>query len=200
MLFISEMPIEARDKLLYASLILFTREGYKNTSVLDIVEMARVSKTTFYQHFSSKEGLMANLLDVISTEIIEEVKQEIEKESRVAYKAYVGIHRYIEICFTDIRVANLMLVESVGVSQEVEKVRTEAHLRFAELMFKTVQGLLQNTVSDVEMQIVSHAMIGAINEVIVQNYHEVENNKVNFEELARLLNRIVIGAFVNLTN
>ena len=66
MLFVEEMPKEAKDKILYAGLSLFTSTGFKNTSVLDIVEMARVSKTTFYQHFTSKENLMAGLFEVLA--------------------------------------------------------------------------------------------------------------------------------------
>ncbi|WHY78699.1 TetR/AcrR family transcriptional regulator [Neobacillus sp. WH10] len=200
MLFLKEMPIEAKEKILYSGLFLFTNEGFKKTSVLDIVEMARVSKTTFYQYFSSKEELMAELLNLVASEILEEVRRASEQEPRNAYKAYVGIRRYIEICFTDIKAANLMLVESVGVSKEVEKVRNEAHRRFAQLIFQTVQGLLPETVSESDMCVVSQAMVGAINEVVVQNYNETSGQKVNFDEIARLLNRIVIGAFVNLAN
>ncbi|MFC4802728.1 TetR/AcrR family transcriptional regulator [Neobacillus sp. GCM10023253] len=200
MLFVTEMPKEAKEKILYSSLVLFTNEGYKNTSVLDIVEMARVSKTTFYQHFNSKEELLASLFDVVATEILQEVSLAIDKETRTAYKAYVGIRRYIEICFTDVKVANLMLVESVGVSQDVEMARSEAHRRFAQLMFQTVRGYLPETASETELHIVSQAMIGAINEVVVQNYKGKDDSPYHYDDLARLLNRIVIAAFVNLTN
>ncbi|MEH7417855.1 TetR/AcrR family transcriptional regulator [Neobacillus drentensis] len=198
MLFLAEMPKEARDKILYAGLLRFTTEGFKATSVLDIVEMARVSKTTFYQHFSSKEELMAGLLRVVTEEILNEVRHSTAREERNAYKAYAGIRRYIEICFTDIKAATLMLVESVGVSQEVEKVRSEAHRLFARLIFQTVKGSLPETVSEKEMHIVSQAMVGAINEVVVQHYNQAA--PIEFDELARLLNRIVISAFAHLGN
>lgn len=200
MLFLKELPKAAKDKILYAGLLLFTKEGYKNTSVLDIVDVARISKTTFYQNFSSKEELMAELLAVVTSEILAEVKSANDQEDRNAYKAYVGIHRYIEICFTDVKAAHLMLLESVGVSQEVERVRSDAHRCFAELIFQTVQGLLPDTVAESDMLIVSQAMVGAINEVVVQNYNIGDTTNNIIEDLARLLNRIVIGAFVNLSN
>jgi AcrR family transcriptional regulator len=200
MLFVTEMPKEARDKILYSALSLFTDKGYKNTSVLEIVEMARVSKTTFYQNFATKEDLMGVLFNEVAAEILEEIKKVIDQEVRTAYKAYAGIHRYIEICFTDSKVAGLMLVESVGVAASVERVRNEAHRRFAHLIFETVQGLLPKTVSELEMRVVSQAMVGAINEVIVQNYSQAGNSIPDYEPLARLLNRIVIGAFVHLAN
>jgi len=93
-----------------------------------------------------------------------------------------------------------VLVESVGVSPEVEKVRSEAHRRFAGMMFEMVQGLLPKTVLEQEIRIVSQAMVGAINEVVIQNYNDEGNGIVHFDELARLLNRMVIAAFVNLAN
>ncbi|NHM29231.1 TetR/AcrR family transcriptional regulator [Neobacillus terrae] len=198
MLFITEMPNESKEKILFAGLTLYTSKGFKNSSVLDVVELARVSKTTFYQQFSSKEDLMANLVDTLATEIFKEVKTSIAEEQSIAYKAYAGIRRYTEICFTDLKVANLLLVESVGISQDVEKVRTKAHRQFADLIFQTVQGLLPTNVPQEEMLIVSQAMVGAINEVIVQNYNE-SGNQLNFDRVARLLNRIVLGAFINLS-
>lgn len=198
LLFLTEMPKEAKEKLLYAGLKLFTKEGYQKTSVLEIVEMARVSKTTFYQHFKSKEEIMVALFEVLAHEIIGEVKKSISKENRITYKAFAGIHRYIEICFEYQDVAKVVLVESVGVSRNVEKARQKAHEEFAVMIFQTVQAELPSTVSEKGMKIVSQAMVGAINEVVMQNFFVTENERVDFEEISRLLNRIVISAFVNL--
>ncbi|MBS4172900.1 TetR/AcrR family transcriptional regulator [Bacillus sp. FJAT-49736] len=197
MLFLTEMPTEAREKILYSGLQLFTVNGYKNTSVLDIVELAKVSKTTFYQHFKSKEKLMVQLVEEIATEIIEEVTIAVKNEDRIGYMAYAGIRRYVGICFTDTKVANLLLVESVGVSLEIEKVRHHAHRTLAELIVRTVDTILPTTVSEMQIRIISQAMIGAINEVVVQNFQEAEQEE-DYDELARLLNRMVIGSFVNL--
>ncbi|WP_449536660.1 TetR/AcrR family transcriptional regulator [Ferdinandcohnia sp. Marseille-Q9671] len=99
MLFVTEMPTEAKEKLLFAGLILFTEYGYQKTSVLEIVEMARVSKTTFYQHFKSKEDIMVALFECLGEEMIQEVKRAISNEDRISYKAFAGISRYIQICF-----------------------------------------------------------------------------------------------------
>lgn len=197
MLFVSKMPIEARDKMLYAALHLFTSKGFKETSILEIVEQARVSKTTFYHYFKTKEELLFKLCKQLAEEIIEEVEKAIQPEKKVTYKAYAGIRRYIEICVTRPTVANLLLVESVGVSKEVEKVRREAHRRFADLIYLTVQSQIEALIPDEDVRVVSQAMVGAINEVVVQNLFE-SGEDVNLDSLARLLNWIVVGAFVNL--
>lgn len=192
------MPIEPREKLLYAGLKLFTEAGYQKTSVLEIVEMARVSKTTFYQYFKSKEDIMVALFEQLGNEMTEEVKHAIIQEERLTYKAFAGINRYIQICFENKNVAQILLVESVGVSRNVELVRQRSHQGFANIILKTVETELPTTVSQKEMKIVSQAMVGAINEVIMQFFFYNNDEKLNFEEISRLLNRIVISAFVNL--
>ncbi|SFD65052.1 transcriptional regulator, TetR family [Bacillus sp. OV194] len=198
MLLVTKMPTDARDKMLYAALHLFTEKGFKETSVLEIVEQARVSKTTFYQIYGSKEELLTSLCKQLAEEIIEAVDEAVKNEDKISEKAYVGIRRYIEICETWPKAAKLLLIDSVGVSQTVEKVRREAYQRFAVLLYETVQGAMPASVSDQEVLVVSQAMVGAINEVVIQNLFESER-EVDLDRLARLLNRIVVGAYVNLS-
>ncbi|MDR6226549.1 TetR/AcrR family transcriptional regulator [Desmospora profundinema] len=197
LLFMTEMPKDAQEKMLFVALNLFTSKGFKETSILEVVEQARVSKTTFYNHFNSKEELLVSLFKQLAEEIIEEVEQAVYKEERMAYKAFAGIHRYIEICLTRISIAQLLLVSSVGVSQAVEEVRRDVHKRFADLFYGTVRTGLSETVTDEEMKIVAQAMVGAINEVVIQKLFESEK-EIELDRLARLLNRVVVGAFANL--
>src|SRR5579872_6407900 len=49
--------MSSKDKILEVALELFYRNGYLGTSVDDIIELAKVSKSNFYYHFKSKEDL-----------------------------------------------------------------------------------------------------------------------------------------------
>ncbi|WP_455662282.1 TetR/AcrR family transcriptional regulator [Pradoshia sp.] len=185
--------------MFFSALKLFAAKGYKNTSVLEIVESAHVSKTTFYQQFASKEALVVALCRDLIDEIALEVKRAAMQEPRVSYKAYAGIYRYLEICFTNPPVANFILLESVGISEDVENVRREAMQGFADLIFVFAYQEFPDQVREEEIHIISQAMVGAINEVVIRNLKEANRN-LGIEELSRLLNRLVIGAFVNLSN
>jgi AcrR family transcriptional regulator len=194
MLFVNEMPSEAKEKLVYAGLNLFTSKGFKETSVLDLVEHARVSKTTFYHHFTTKEELLVSLCKQLIEEIIQSVEKAVDEEKKVAYKAYAGIRQYIEICMTRKNAARLLLIISGGVSQETAIVRREAINKFADLIYHTVQSVIPNETQDDPLRTVSQAMVGAINEVVLQSLIE-ECMTTDYDELARLLNRIVVGSF-----
>lgn len=198
LLFVEKMPEDARKKMFYAALELFTGNGFKETSVLEIVEKARVSKTTFYQHFSGKEALLVSLFQRLADEIVEEIERAIQPEQRISEKAHAGIHRYIEICTKKRKVSRLLLVSAVGVCQEVEHIRREAHHRLARLIFHTVHDVVPEEIPEEELRIVSQAMIGAINEVVVQSLMESDES-VNHERLAETLNRLVAGSFINLS-
>ncbi len=199
MLLMKKPSSEAKDKMFFSALKLFAAKGYKNTSVLEIVESAHVSKTTFYQQFASKEALVVALCRDLIDEIALEVKRAAMQEPRVSYKAYAGIYRYLEICFTNPPVANFILLESVGISEDVENVRREAMQGFADLIFVFAYQEFPDQVREEEIHIISQAMVGAINEVVIRNLKEANRN-LGIEELSRLLNRLVIGAFVNLSN
>lgn len=195
MLFTKEMPQKARDKLFFSAIQLFTSKGYKETSVLDVVELAHVSKTTFYQNFSTKEELLIKLCEILQEEIIEQVELAVKLEHKVTYKAYAGIRRYIEICMSQKKAALLLLVISVGVSHEIEKIRRDAIQRFANRIYQTVQNVIPDQTSLEQLRIVSRAMVGAINEVVLQGL--IENEDLNYDQLAHLLNRIVVGSFTH---
>jgi AcrR family transcriptional regulator len=197
LLFITTMPTEAPEKMLFAALELFIAKGFKETSILDIVEVAHVSKTTFYQRFGNKEELLAHLCKQLADEILQEVESAVQSETKITEKAYAGIRRYIELCMTRVHVAQLLLVESVGVTQEVETIRRDALRRFANLFYETVHRELPDLISEEELRIFSHAMIGAINEVVVQYLFE-SGQDFDLDQLARLLNRIVVGTYVTL--
>lgn len=199
MLRMKELPKEAKGKMFFSALKLFATKGYKNTSVLEIVETAHVSKTTFYQQFSSKEALVVALCQDLIDEIAMEIKRAAMEEPRVGYKAYAAIYRYLEICFTNPAVAHFILLESVGISEEVEIVRREAMQGFADLIFIFAYQQFTDQEREEEIRIVSQAMVGAINEVVIRNVKDA-SRELDIEELARLLNRLVIGAFVNLSN
>ena len=200
MLYVNDLPTDAREKMLYAALQLFTTRGYKNTSVLDIVEYAHVSKTTFYQQFGNKETIIVSLCESLIEEMAEEIKLAALQEPRVGYKAYAGILRYLEICFSNKAVANFILLESVGVSYEVELVRREALKSFANLIFAFAYREFPENVNEEEVKIVSQAMVGAINEVVIQNFREPKQRQTDVKYLARLLNRLVMSSFSSLSN
>ncbi|HET7521908.1 MAG TPA: TetR/AcrR family transcriptional regulator [Bacillales bacterium] len=185
---------DPRHKLLKAALHLYTEKGFRETSVLEVVERAHVSKTTFYNFFGSKEDLLVYLFQHVLEKVLFDVRQAVEREEKITNKSFAGIRRYLEISQQHRPVAQLLLVSSVGVSPSVEEVRQQAHVRFAELIHTTVRNEIGEMSANDDIYVVAQAIVGAINEVVVQEII-VSDKPKDIDSLAGLLNRIAVGSF-----
>ncbi|WP_251551859.1 TetR/AcrR family transcriptional regulator [Neobacillus muris] len=50
-----------KDKIMESGILLFDQNGFKSTSIQDIVQLLGVTKGTFYYYFSSKEELLKQI-------------------------------------------------------------------------------------------------------------------------------------------
>jgi TetR/AcrR family transcriptional repressor of uid operon len=69
----SQHKTEAREKIVRAAIIAFSRDGYDRTRMDDIAEIAKLSKGTLYLYFRSKEDLFY----AISENSIRELKEQL---------------------------------------------------------------------------------------------------------------------------
>src|SRR5699024_12427863 len=67
-----------RQRLLDALAAAIAADGYRNTTVADIVRRARTSRRTFYQHFADKEGCFVALLDNANTDMINRISSAVD--------------------------------------------------------------------------------------------------------------------------
>jgi len=95
---------DTRDELFDAATRLFRELGYEATSHADISAEADIGRTTFYEHFASKEDLLVQLvqrdLPVLIDELLAEVDPDISPDLRlreltVRFVEFVGIDHLI---------------------------------------------------------------------------------------------------------
>lgn len=67
-----------RELLLDNGLALFSDKGYLATTIEDIAGAAGTTRTTFYLHFASKSELLAELLQRIASEVIDDDETKLE--------------------------------------------------------------------------------------------------------------------------
>src|SRR5438270_13875372 len=104
---------QRRQRLLRAGLELFAELGYEQTSVGAIVARARMSKSAFYEHFSSKEHCFRELLAAEGGDLIRDVLSEAATGHDHHERLRLGITRFVRNSFERSSVARLMIIESV---------------------------------------------------------------------------------------
>ncbi|WP_088008232.1 TetR/AcrR family transcriptional regulator [Indiicoccus explosivorum] len=70
-----------KKQIIDAAYLLFVDKGYAATSIQDILDKAKISKGTFYNHFTSKAECLRAILEYISEEIGEKRREAAEGRS-----------------------------------------------------------------------------------------------------------------------
>ena len=76
---IEEGKLEKKRKLLDAGYTLFTEKGFKNTSIQEIVDKAKVAKGTFYLYFNDKYELQDHLIAVKSHQLFNDALNKLNE-------------------------------------------------------------------------------------------------------------------------
>ncbi len=89
-------PSPYRQRLLDGLAGSVAADGYRNTTVADIVRRARTSRRTFYEHFAGKEACFIALLADANTAMIHQITAAVdpavpwERQVRQAVEAWIG--------------------------------------------------------------------------------------------------------------
>jgi AcrR family transcriptional regulator len=118
--------ISTRDAMLDAARDLIAEIGYAHMSHADITASVGMGRTTFYEHFASKEDLLIALvkrdLPPLTIEILQSVDSELAPDERLHQLGY----RMVEFVGTD-HIGLILHTEVPRLSPEAQRAIAEAH-------------------------------------------------------------------------
>jgi AcrR family transcriptional regulator len=158
-----------KDRILDAALNIFSNKGYYDTKLDEIAEEAQSSKGSIYFHFPNKEKLFIALVDQFSDVLERNVKQAIEDEAQGMVRVQIALKSVLDTFGKYRRPAKILLVQAVGLGTVFEKKRMQATDRFADLIQIYLQEAIDiGEIEAVDTEVVSHAWMGAIYNVVIQ--------------------------------
>jgi AcrR family transcriptional regulator len=157
-----------RRRIAEAALFLFATDGYNATSVEEIVERAKMSKSAFYEFFTSKEDCFRELLAQEGGALIHDVLARAATGRDHHERLRFGITAFVRSCFERSSVARLLIVESVGLSEGVDKVRHELQAQFADAVGEEVRHatLHDPFYADKDPRVFGRAVVGAVSDAV----------------------------------
>jgi AcrR family transcriptional regulator len=157
-----------RRRIADAALDLFATRGYNATSVEDVVERARMSKSAFYESFTSKEHCFRDLLSEEGGALIHDVLTSAAAGRDHHERLRFGITTFVHSCFERSSVARLLIVESVGLSEGVDDVRHELQGRFADAVGEEVRHAMAHDpfYADKDPRVFGRAVVGAVSDAV----------------------------------
>jgi AcrR family transcriptional regulator len=122
-----------RGRLEGAMVAAVSLHGYGETTVGELVGLAGVSKSTFYEHFDSKEACYFATFETIVDEVIARVGIAYRSESGLRERLAASMARFAEILTEESAAASLVVVDSLSLGPVAVGHRERAAGAFEEM-------------------------------------------------------------------
>jgi AcrR family transcriptional regulator len=162
-------PGSTRARILDAALSAFSRKGYHDTRLDDIVDESETSKGAIYFHFANKERLFLALVDQFADLLERRVLEAIEDEAKGMARVQVALETVLETFGRYRRPAKILLVQAVGLGNIFENKRAEVNDRFARLIETYLKEAVElGDIEPVDTEVVAYAWMGAIYGLVIR--------------------------------
>lgn len=120
----SERARERQSRLIAAGVDVFGNQGYACAKIKTICQAAGLSERYFYESFDSREHLLNTVYDELFTQLMHAVVNAVGDPAMEPQESVRdGLAAVVNFMLDDPRKAQIMLVEIVGVSPELETKR-----------------------------------------------------------------------------
>lgn len=162
-------PTSTKGKILDAALDIFSRKGFYNTKLDEIVEASHTSKGAIYFHFPNKERLFLALVDQFADLLERRVVEAIQNEDKGINRVRIAMVTILDTFGRYRRPAKILLVQAAGLGSTFEEKRNEITDRFAFLIQTYLDESVEiGDIDPVDTEVVSVAWMGAIYNVVIR--------------------------------
>jgi AcrR family transcriptional regulator len=119
-----------RQSILEAMVRVVGRQGYKATSVADVIEEADTSRTTFYKYFDDKHDCFLAAYDMVVERVVDEVVASCEGEQDWVERARIGLTKIVDLFALDPELARTAIVEVSAAGADARQRHADALGRF----------------------------------------------------------------------
>jgi AcrR family transcriptional regulator len=158
-------------RMLEAITEVVAKHGYGDASVADVIDVAGVSRRTFYEHFSDKEDCFLTAYEVLSSRLVESMKTAGATKPSGAGRRRAQIEKFIAVLEHEPLSARVFMVDVLGAGMRALRAREDVNARFALAVLGPAVSPLRRA-----------AIVGAVNAVIVGKLLDRQ-----VEELPRLV-------------
>src|SRR5947209_2847556 len=113
-------------------------KGYRETTVADVVRIARTSRRTFYEHFEDRESCFLALFDAINDAMMEEIAAAVHPEDPINDQVDRALDTYIANVTAQPAVYRSFVRELPGLGQPGADRQLAVIERFARLLVELV--------------------------------------------------------------
>lgn len=89
-------PVGHRERLIAAMATAIEQQGYRDTTVADVVRIARTSRRNFYEHFDDRDACFLALFDATNDAMMREISAAVHPDRPLEEQVDAAVDAYIE--------------------------------------------------------------------------------------------------------
>ncbi len=188
-----------RELILAGALRAFAKNGFYNTRVSEIAREAGVADGTIYLYFKNKDDLLISLFEEQMEYLIDRLSEELAAvEGGLVERLRAFIHLHFRLAVERPDLAEFITVElrqSAKFVKEYENPKFADYLKMLHSLIEQgqQQGVLR---SDLDSRLVTRALFGALDEVLLQLVLAPEAPTDVSDEASQIAEMIVDGLIV----
>ena len=153
-------------KLLKIARRMFSKRGYGDTSMEEIVQKANVTRGALYHHFSGKKGLFVRVFEDALTDVVKRVEKPQGEDLNTWEKLLASTHAYLNACI-DPELQQIILIDAPAIlGWDVwRRVDEEKSLHILKgLLTKLME---EEVIESMPVDALAHIISGAVNESVL---------------------------------
>ena len=123
-----------RERLIEAMAASIERKGYRETTVADVVRIARTSRRTFYEQFDDREACFLALFDATNNAMMEQIAMAVNPDEPLADQVDHAVDAYIDAVTSQPALYRSFVRELPGLGQAGADRQLAVIERFAQLL------------------------------------------------------------------
>jgi len=177
---------DTRSKLIEAAISLFSRYGYKRTSMADIAQEAEVSRQTLYSQFANKEEMLHAAMEAVAQQIFTQLEDEFQSCDSADELLNTYFETAVYPTFTMLKKSPELVDLIHGVGEETAKLAKKFDTRKIKLLADELAPY------EDRLQTLSSSPL-ALAQYIVTSTNEIKYNIKSRRELEGLLETLKIA-------
>jgi AcrR family transcriptional regulator len=160
-------------RLIEGMALALSEKRYTEVTIADVVRHARMSKRTFYEHFSDKEACYLATYGALNAELLRRIARAAQQEAPGEAQVHAAAKAYFRALEEQRPLVRAFLSEIHAAGPAALEMRRSVHKRFAELLRGLVEQArkVRKDVAQLSPDM-AVALVGGINELILLHLAE----------------------------
>jgi AcrR family transcriptional regulator len=162
---------ERRQQILGVAREMFSKRGYHQTTIDDIVAQAGVARGTFYLYFEDKRAVFSDLVDRFAGQLSMAIVRIVTDDAArsVTEQVRENIRAIIATALADRAMTKILFSDAIGVDPAFDRKLQTFYDTVVQLLTESLKdGQALGIVADGEPRVLAYLTIGALKELLYQ--------------------------------